>query len=111
MRARCGNPNNDSYGDYGARGIGVYELWNRFEVFLAYILAYLGESLPGQSLDRIDNDGNYEPGNIKWSTAFEQIHNRRPSKRKKRRSTLAEIQTYTAALARAASLPSERGAL
>lgn len=109
MRQRCCNPNNAAYDDYGGRGILIE--WGKFETFLAYILAYLGEPAPGRSLDRIDNDGNYAPGNVKWSTPLEQAHNRRPSKRKGRRATVGEIRAFAASLARAASLPVERGAL
>lgn len=109
IRQRCNNPRHPNYSNYGGRG--VCEQWGKFETFLAYILAYLGEPLPGQSLDRIDNDGNYAPGNVRWATPLQQSHNRRPSKRKGRRATAEEIGAYSAALARAASLPGARGAL
>lgn len=74
MRARCRNPRHKSYQNYGGRGITICERWDDFELFLADV----GERPPGRySIDRIDNDGNYEPGNVRWATATEQIRNRR----------------------------------
>jgi hypothetical protein len=73
MRRRCENPGNKQYKDYGGRGIMVCERWHRFENFLADV----GERPAGLSLDRIDNDGNYEPGNVRWSTRSEQSLNKR----------------------------------
>jgi hypothetical protein len=101
MLRRCLDPNATSYRYYGARGITVCQRWLRFENFYAD----MGDPPPGLLLDRIDNDGNYEPTNCRWASPTEQSLNRRPFKRKRRRSSLAEIQAYGASVARAASAP------
>lgn len=73
MKQRCNNPKHKMYSYYGGRGITVCESWNEsFEAFLSD----MGEAPPGMSLDRMDNDGNYEPGNCRWATATTQIRNR-----------------------------------
>lgn len=67
----------DSYHWLG-RGITMYEPWtNSFEAFDDWVTENLGEKPKGHSLDRINNDGNYEPGNLRWATAKEQSNNRR----------------------------------
>lgn len=72
---RCFNMNEPGWIDYGGRGITMCERWrNSFRNFLAD----MGEVRPGLSLDRINNDGNYEPGNCRWATQAEQHANRRP---------------------------------
>jgi hypothetical protein len=74
MRSRCVDVGNASFKTYGGRGIAVCERWQSFENFLAD----MGErpSLD-HSIDRIDSDGDYEPGNVRWATRTEQNANRR----------------------------------
>jgi hypothetical protein len=79
MIQRCENPNNAWYHCYGARGIKVCEIWrNSFIEYAKYVDSVLGPrpSLD-HSLDREANEGNYEPGNLRWATAKEQANNRR----------------------------------
>jgi hypothetical protein len=76
MKDRCLNPNNHAYDRYGGRGITICERWMKFENFHQD----MGDKPAGLTLDRIDNDGNYEPGNCKWSTPAEQARNRRKRK-------------------------------
>ena len=77
MLNRCENPDSRSYGNYGGRGISVYPDWHDVTAGVAWIDAKLGPRPEGCSLDRIDNDGNYEPGNVRWATALQQAGNRR----------------------------------
>lgn len=80
MIRRCHNPKNKDYQRYGGRGIQVCERWRRdFSAFLVD----MGPRPPNKSIDRINNDGNYEPLNCRWATAKEQRQNTRPRKRKK----------------------------
>jgi len=78
MKDRCLRKNNKSYKNYGGRGIKIYEPWiNNFELFRDYILQNLGERPINHSLDRIINDGNYEPNNLRWATSKMQRKNQR----------------------------------
>jgi hypothetical protein len=88
MRNRCLNPSEPRYPDYGGRGITVCARWDDFANFLAD----MGERPDGLTLDRIDNDGNYEPGNCKWSTPLEQSQNRRPRRWQKRPPVYSEAR-------------------
>jgi hypothetical protein len=73
---RCANPNTPSYHRYGGRGITIYDPWiNSFLTWKSWIIRNLGERPPGAIFDRIDNNGNYEPGNVKWSTKVESANN------------------------------------
>lgn len=78
MVGRCENEEFVSYKDYGARGIRIYESWHRFPVFKKDILSEIGDRPTSKhQFDRIDNNGDYQPGNVKWSTCLEQSRNRR----------------------------------
>ena len=73
-RTRCRNPNATDYAYYGGRGIAFSP---QFDDYSAFLLD-MGERPEGMTLDRIDPDGDYEPGNVRWSTPLQQAHNRRP---------------------------------
>jgi len=75
MIQRCSNTNHKEYPNYGGRGITICERWrSSFENFLADMGT---KPSPKHSIDRIDNNGNYEPSNCRWVTQKEQMHNLR----------------------------------
>lgn len=76
MVQRCTKPSHPQWEHYGGRGITVCEEWLTPANFYQHLDEVLG-SRGGRSLDRIDNNGNYEPGNVRWATAQEQVRNRR----------------------------------
>lgn len=78
MISRCYNPKSPNYKYYGARGIEVHEDWlNCRDSFTQYLMELENFGKEGYSLDRVNNSGNYEPGNVKFSTSSEQARNTR----------------------------------
>ncbi len=74
MVSRCLNDKDPDYHLYGGRGITVCERWQSFPLYWED----MGAPPEGMQLEREDNDGNYEPGNVVWATPLEQANNRRP---------------------------------
>lgn len=80
IKQRCTNPNNKDYENYGGRGIKMHPPWEKsFKLFLDYVGP---KPSARHSIDRINNDGNYEPGNVRWASPDEQAVNKRPYKTK-----------------------------
>ena len=86
IKRRCFKPGSKSYKNYGARGITMYKPWiDNYLAFEDYILTNLGERPEGLTLDRINNNGHYEPGNLRWATIKVQNNNQRRSKKLERK--------------------------
>jgi hypothetical protein len=77
MIDRCHNPSAPTFASYGGRGIAVCDRWR--ESFAAFV-ADMGERPAGTTIDRIDNDRGYEPGNCRWASMAVQSRNRRSTK-------------------------------
>lgn len=101
---RCTNPVAKNYPNYGGRGITICQRWREsFDAFLADVGPRPG---PQYSLDRIDNDGNYEPGNVRWATRVQQRNNCRPSLGwPSRRLTVRGVTRSVAEWSRLSGLP------
>ncbi len=76
MKDRCLNLKSSNYPNWGGRGITICPEWR--DDFPTFLRAVGTRPAPGYSLDRIDNEGPYEPGNVRWATKLEQTQNRRP---------------------------------
>lgn len=78
MKYRCYNSTYKGYHNYGGRGIAVHGDWiHNPEIFCDYVMSLPNAMIDGYTLDRIDNNGDYEPGNMRWATMHQQIINRR----------------------------------
>lgn len=85
MRNRCTNPNATGYKYWGGRGIKVCDEWkDNFQSFYNYVSKLPHFDEVGYTLDRIDVNGHYEPGNVRWATRYEQTMNRRVTKKEVR---------------------------
>lgn len=89
MIQRCTNPVNKSWANYGGRGISVCERWMKFDNFLEDMGP---KPMPSLSIDRIDNDGDYEPGNCRWADSV--IQNNNKDRAKPRRDLINDLYRF-----------------
>jgi hypothetical protein len=92
MIDRCHNPKSAGYPYYGSRGITVCAEWHDPVKFITWIETNLEARREGTTLDRRNNNGNYEPGNVRWATGKEQAANKRPARRKAPSQELAKAE-------------------
>ena len=85
MKHRCNNPKNKHFHRYGGRGIKVCKAWDEFQPFYDWAMSHGYKE--GLTIDRINNDGNYEPSNCRWITTAEQQKNKTQRKPKKQSVT------------------------
>lgn len=78
MMRRCYRETDPHWPGWGGRGIRVWEPWHDLATFIAEIESSIGPKPPGKTLDRIDNDGDYKPGNVQWADWAQQASHRRP---------------------------------
>ncbi|BAZ39425.1 hypothetical protein NIES4101_53780 [Calothrix sp. NIES-4101] len=105
MIFRCSSPSDRGYKNYGARGIKVCQRWlDSFENFLAD----MGEAPVGMSLDRIDNNGDYEPENCRWANSRQQANNRRNNLRYEYDGAMMTVREISEATGVSASLLGDR---
>lgn len=92
--ARCYNPNNESFSDYGGRGISVCDEWQGTQGFFNFLAWALNNGYADNlSIDRVDNNGNYEPSNCRWATWIQQASNRRRPDRIKNQYGIWDYKT------------------
>lgn len=95
MKRRCYNPRFKHFQQYGGRGIRVCDEWHKFLAFYAD----MGEKpSPAHTLDRIDNDGNYEPSNCRWATREEQANNTRSNRNLELNGTTRTVAEWARSL-------------
>ena len=104
IKKRCLNPRDPRYLDYGGRDEpNPITMYPEYETNFLAFYRHVGDAPANRSINRINNDGGYWPGNLNWATPREQRLNQRKPKRKARRAKLEAIQAFAASLARAAT--------
>lgn len=104
MRQRCFNPNRKDWPNYGGRGITICDRWMSFENFYTD----MGDPPPGMQIERVDNNGNYEPGNCVWATPVQQGRNRRNNRRINASGETKTLSTWAENIGAAESTVSDR---